>query len=70
MKDIRLTRGGPTNSAEAASMYRSERELETMEIIINHYIIIKTHIMFSPGGIGMKLAEENFKSLVEKDNNN
>lgn len=70
VKDIRLTRGGPTNSAEAASMYRSERELETMEIIINHYIIIKTHIMFSPGGIGMKLAEDEFRSLVDENNNN
>ena len=51
-------------------MYRSERELETMEILINHYIIIKTHIMFSPGGIGMKLAEDEFRSLVDENNNN
>uniref|UniRef100_A0A6C0LX03 Uncharacterized protein n=1 Tax=viral metagenome TaxID=1070528 RepID=A0A6C0LX03_9ZZZZ len=70
VKDIRLTRGGPTNSNELASMYRSKRELETMETIINHYIIIKTHIMFSPGGIGMKLAEEDFNSLITKGNNN
>ena len=70
VKDIRLTRGGPCNTAEAASIYRSERELETMETLINHYILIKTHIIFSPGGIGMKLAEEDFKSLVSEGDNN
>jgi hypothetical protein len=70
VKDIRSTRGGPTNSAEAASIYRSERELETMETLITHYIIVKTHIMFSPGGIGMKLAEVDFNTLVAKVDNN
>lgn len=69
VKDIRATKGGPTNSAEAASMFRSERELNTMETLITHYIKIMTHIMFSPGGIGMKLAEEDFYDKVYNLNN-
>jgi len=36
VKDIRMTKGGPTNSAEAGSIFRSEQELTTIETIIKH----------------------------------
>lgn len=70
VKDINATKRVPTNSFEAASIYRSDRELKTIETLINHYIIIKTHIMFRPGGIGMNLAEDEFNTLYNNVGNN
>jgi hypothetical protein len=63
-KDIGMKKGGPTNSAEANSIFRSEQELKTIETIIKHYIIIMTHIKFRPGGEGMKIVEKEFNLQV------
>lgn len=68
VKDINQRNfGSITNSAEAASMYRSQTQIEIMETLIEHYVIIMTHIMFRPGGIGMKQAESDFNELTSKN---
>lgn len=69
VKDIRMTKGGPTNSAEAESIFRSGQELTTIETIIKHYIIIMTHIKFRPGGEGMKMVEADFNLHVSNGKN-
>ena len=65
-KNIVKTKGGPTNSSEASSMFRSGQELKTIENLIYHYIKIMTHIKFRPGGEGMILSKQRFNNMSKK----